>query len=144
MPNVNNLYLTIENGKIAAYPGSRGALGPLSKFYTTKYRHTLTLNAAADGHQVGLEKQGNLHHLIELVNPSDRNTKPGATMWSVFNIDRENELFINDGSIVPSRKWVVYQEADGTYYVALWDGVTKLRRKVEEVAIVVKKTKSPY
>jgi hypothetical protein len=61
--------------------------------------------------------------MIELNYPSVSNTKPGATEWSMFQIDAANELVVEDGSFIPTRRWVVYQDpVDATYYVALWDG----------------------
>ena len=44
----------------------------------------------------------------------------------MFNIGSGGELTVSDGQDIPSRTWVAYADADGTVYVALWDGKTSV------------------
>jgi hypothetical protein len=64
---------------------------------------------------------------VDLTNPSAETiSKDTPTEWSVFNIGSGGELTVSDGQDIPSRTWVAYADADGTVYVALWDGKTPL------------------
>jgi hypothetical protein len=44
--------------------------------------------------------------------------------WSTFVIDSSGNLNVKDGADIPTRRWVAYENGDGSYGVALYDGVT--------------------
>lgn len=49
--------------------------------------------------------------------------------WSTFVIDAQGNLNVKDGQDIPTRRWVSYANADGTYGVGLYDGVTVPQEK---------------
>lgn len=42
--------------------------------------------------------------------------------WDLFNISNDGQVTIDDGSQLTIRLWVAYENANGTYVIALYDG----------------------
>lgn len=45
-------------------------------------------------------------------------------------IDSNGNLGVSDGNVIPTRRWVTFENKDGSYGVGLYDGVTLPQTKV--------------
>jgi hypothetical protein len=86
---------------------------------------TLALSISDPSHQIALAGSNGLLELVEVVNPTGESIPQGQSMeWSTFVIDSNGNLNVKDGADIPTRRWVAYENSDGSYGVGLYDGVT--------------------
>ncbi|KAF2395973.1 hypothetical protein EJ06DRAFT_560230 [Trichodelitschia bisporula] len=146
---LSNQYLTSQNGKIGGFASTRSAPSPAGKFFTSTYEGTKTLSFhfGNDTHQAALSGKGGVLDLIDMENPSAETVPAGVpTEWSVFTIGQGGEVGVKDwaeGDIAARRKWIMWLETDGVYYVGLWDGVTLQPRSFANITLIAEKTTPP-
>ncbi|KAE9962646.1 hypothetical protein BLS_010180 [Venturia inaequalis] len=119
---LNNKALSAKDGKVGIFSG-----GPAAKFLTSQYTgsNTLSLHPGTEEHQLALSGSSGLLELVDVVNPTGDKIPQGQSMeWSTFVIDGQGNVNVNDGADIPSRRWVAYTNADGSYGVGLYDGFT--------------------
>ncbi|KAF2671113.1 hypothetical protein BT63DRAFT_477663 [Microthyrium microscopicum] len=143
---LSNQYLSAKSGKIGAYTGTRESASVASKFFATDYSGsgTLSLHPGDDTHQVGLSGKDGLLRLVDLDNPRGETLDPQTpTEWSVFTLGQGGSVGVKDGNAPDGRKWVMWLDTDGVYYVGYWDGVTKQPRNIANITLVAEKTSAP-
>lgn len=126
MQGLNGLFLSARGGKVGLFEGDRNDAGKAAKIFTSAYQPTQTysMHIADDSHQIALQGTNGLLELVDLVNPSTDNIpQGGVTEWSTFLIGSDGAVTIKDGADIPSRRWVAYENSDGSYTVALYDGM---------------------
>ncbi|KAF2397214.1 hypothetical protein EJ06DRAFT_166760 [Trichodelitschia bisporula] len=142
--NLNGLYLSAKDGRVALFPGDRSDTARAGKFFTTQYdaAKTLSLHAGDDTHQVALRGANGLLDIVDVVSPTADQIPQGQIMeWSTFTIAQDGTLGVSDGADIPSRQWVAYENRDGSFGVALYDGFTPVTdRKVSKISIIATKT----
>jgi hypothetical protein len=116
----NNLYLNVnpKSGKLGSSPGSSSNA---AKFFTTPYQRTLSIHAKDDTDKLTLVRNGGLLEVVDMVEPWKK-LQSGQGEWDTFLIGQDGQLTVNDGANIPSRKWVAFDDTDGSHYIGLWDG----------------------
>jgi len=119
---LNNQGLSSKNGKVGIFRGASAA-----KILTSQYdaAKTLSLHIGDESHQIALSGSNGLLELVDVVNPTGESIPQGQSMeWSTFVIDPQGNVNVKDGADIPTRRWVAFANTDGSYGIALYDGVT--------------------
>jgi len=123
--SLSNQFLSSKSGKVGLFPGAKESANTAAKVLATPYEQTLALSIGDPSHQIALAGSNGLLELVEVVNPTSDSIPQGQSMeWSTFVIDSSGNLNVKDGQDIPTRRWVTYENADGSYGVGLYDGVT--------------------
>jgi hypothetical protein len=105
-------------------------------YFTVPFQNTVSFKPGTDTLELGLqvlEGDVGLHTFVQLIEPTDEKY-PAATrsMWGGFKIGVEGVITVEDGSNIPTRQWVIFQDtADGSYSVGLWDGMLQCNPKTQ-------------
>jgi len=124
---LSNQYLSSKNGKVGLFSGAKESASTAAKVFTTNYdaAQTLSLHIGDETHQIALSGSNGLLELVDVVNPTAESIPQGQNMeWSTFVIDQSGNVNVKDGADIPTRRWVTFENTDGSYGVALYDGVT--------------------
>jgi len=124
---LSNQFLSSKGGKVGLFPGAKESANTAAKVLATPYEaaQTLALSIGDPSNQIALAGSNGLLELVEVVNPTGDSIQQGQSMeWSTFVIDSSGNLNVKDGADIPTRRWVAYQNADGSSGVGLYDGVT--------------------
>jgi hypothetical protein len=122
---LNGLFLSARGGKVGLFDGERNDVGRAAKIFSSQYSpaQTFSLHIADDSHQIALQGSNGLLELVDVVNPTGDSIPQGQAMeWSTFVIGSDGAISIKDGADIPTRHWVAYENSDGSYSVALYDG----------------------
>jgi len=125
--SLSNQFLSSKNGKVGLFRGARESANTAAKVLATPYdpAKTLSLHIGDESHQIALSGSKGLLELVDVVNPTGDSIPQGQSMeWSTFVIDGQGNLNVKDGANIPTRRWVTFENTDGSYGVALYDGVT--------------------
>jgi len=124
---VSNQFLSSKGGKVGLFPGAKESANTAAKVLATPYEaaQTLALSIGDPSHQIALAGSNGLLELVEVVNPTGDSIPQGQSMeWSTFVIDSSGNLNVKDGADIPTRRWVAFENSDGSSGVGLYDGVT--------------------
>jgi hypothetical protein len=86
-----------------------------------------------DDHTVALKiLQTGIHTLVDFGAQSQQDISAGQVEWSTFVVGgdknggygKEGAVTINDGAIVPTRRWILIQDSADFYSINLYDGKT--------------------
>ncbi|KAF2423192.1 hypothetical protein EJ08DRAFT_456517 [Tothia fuscella] len=137
---LNNQFLSSKGGKVGLFPGAKESANSAAKVLATPYEpaQTLALSIGDPSKQIALAGSNGLLELVEVTNPTGNSIPKGQSMeWSTFTIDSRGNLNVKDGADIPTRKWVAYQNGDGSTGIGLYDGVTEPQtKKFQDVTIV--------
>jgi len=125
--SLNGLFLSAKNGKVGLFDGDKTNANKAAKVFTTQYATaaTVSLHIADDSHQIALAGSNGLLELVDVINPTAQSIPRGQAMeWSTFVIGKDGSISIKDGAEIPTRRWVTFENTDGSFGVALYDGVT--------------------
>jgi len=144
---LSNQFLSSKNGKVGLFSGARESANTAAKILATPYdpAQTLSLHVGDETHQLALSGSNGLLELVDVVNPTSDSIPQGQSMeWSTFVIDGQGNLNVKDGADIPTRRWVSFENTDGSYGVALYDGVTVPQaRTLANISIVAVAAQGP-
>jgi hypothetical protein len=137
---LSNQYLSSKGGKVGLFTGAKESASTAAKVLATPYdpSQTLALSIGDPSKQIALAGSNGLLELVEVVNPTGNSIPKGQSMeWSTFTIDANGNVNVKDGQNIPTRKWVAFQNADGSTGIGLYDGVTLPQTKQFQTISIV-------
>jgi hypothetical protein len=122
---LNDKKLSVASGgKVGVYRSGKAAVFWSSQYTASK---TLSFHVTNPEHQIALRGSKGVLALVDVTNPNTDSVPRGQLMeWSTFVVGKGGRVTINDGSDIPSRKWVAYQDGSAGWQVALYDGKSLL------------------
>jgi len=138
---INNNFLSQQGDTFGLYANARADASQAARMFPEPYEKTYSLHVKDKTHQVCLlgTKGSGLLELVDRVNPTGASIPEGKIQeWSYWVIDGQGKLGVADTNVDhTARHWIAWEKSEGTYSVALYDGVTlPLPANYENVTII--------